>query len=51
MFIKTSGPDWNLSMDCECGIPLCPVCDPDFYRDLEWDLQQSFLPDDESTPF
>ena len=51
MMNKTSSPDWMFTLECECALPLCPVCDPDFYRDLEWDLEQNFMPDDAIPPF
>ena len=36
MFNKTSAPCWLVGeMDCmDCGIPMCPNCDPDFFYDM-----------------
>lgn len=50
MMNKTSFPDW-MYQDCNCLLPMCPICDPDFHRDLEWDLEQNFMPDDAIPPF
>jgi hypothetical protein len=36
MFNKTSAPCWLVgALDCmDCGEPMCPNCDPDFYYDM-----------------
>lgn len=51
MMNKTSGPDWLFPEICECALPMCPECDPDFFRDLMFDLAEAFFPEDDTPPF
>lgn len=33
--MKTSLPDFLIDqMTCGCDLPMCPMCDPDFYYDM-----------------
>lgn len=43
--MKNSVPDFIIDqITCGCELPMCPMCDPDFHLDLEWDLDLNFEP-------
>jgi hypothetical protein len=51
MMNKTSCPDWlNDLMTCGCDLPMCPMCDSDFYVDMHRE-DTCFFPEDDTPPF
>lgn len=46
MFVKSSNPDWATdNVTCNCQNAMCPLCDPDFYFELNRDQDLVFIPE------
>jgi hypothetical protein len=47
--MKTSLPDFLIDqITCGCDLPMCPMCDPDFYYDQMKEMEMEF---DAEPPF